>query len=265
MKKLILLSICGLLGCSATSLSAGDNSTCLNAENTLRDFYAAINNQHCDIAGKLRQGYDKKQCQHIKNATVISVQPQTCTAGQATFLLEVKFQKTNNRNSHFYGTVALANTDQQGWLITGFQSGNTSLASPTSPLMAACWTSAELNGNKQEKVIHKTAADHSPPAYDTPNAPAPTSTGALSQSIRSVALPADKKALAITFDLCEQANEKTGYDAEIINLLRASHVKATLFAGGKWMRSHPDRTQQLMADPLFELGNHAWTHGNLRV
>jgi peptidoglycan-N-acetylglucosamine deacetylase len=28
------------------------------------------------------------------------------------------------------------------------------------------------------------------------------------------------------------------------------------------MRSHPDRTQQLMADPLFEIGNHSWSHAN---
>ena len=42
-------------------------------------------------------------------------------------------------------------------------------------------------------------------------------------------------------------------------------MAATFYAGGKWMRSHPERTQQLMADPRFEIGNHAWTHGNLRV
>ncbi len=26
-----------------------------------------------------------------------------------------------------------------------------------------------------------------------------------------------------------------------------------------------ERTKQLIADPLFEIGNHAWTHGNFRV
>ncbi len=31
------------------------------------------------------------------------------------------------------------------------------------------------------------------------------------------------------------------------------------------MRSHPDQTKQLMADPRFEVGNHAWTHGNMRM
>lgn len=75
----------------------------------------------------------------------------------------------------------------------------------------------------------------------------------------------DDKLVALTFDLCEQANERAGYQAEIVNYLRARAVPATFFAGGKWMKSHPEQTMQLMADPLFEVGNHAWTHGNMRV
>lgn len=31
------------------------------------------------------------------------------------------------------------------------------------------------------------------------------------------------------------------------------------------MRSHPEKTMQLMADPLFEVGNHGWSHKNLRL
>jgi peptidoglycan/xylan/chitin deacetylase (PgdA/CDA1 family) len=31
------------------------------------------------------------------------------------------------------------------------------------------------------------------------------------------------------------------------------------------MQSHEDKLMQLMADRLFEIGNHGWTHGNLRV
>jgi peptidoglycan/xylan/chitin deacetylase (PgdA/CDA1 family) len=34
--------------------------------------------------------------------------------------------------------------------------------------------------------------------------------------------------------------------------------------GGKWMLSHRERTQQLMADPMFEVANHTWEHRNLR-
>ncbi len=87
----------------------------------------------------------------------------------------------------------------------------------------------------------------------------------LQNCIRRVNPANGRKRVALTFDLCERHSEKTGYDAEIVNYLRENEVKATFYAGGKWMHSHPDKTQQLMADPLFELGNHAWTHGNFRM
>ena len=57
----------------------------------------------------------------------------------------------------------------------------------------------------------------------------------------------------------------TGYDAEIIDFLRVKRIPATLFLGGKWMRSHNRRAMQLMADPLFEIGNHGWSHGNFGI
>ena len=34
--------------------------------------------------------------------------------------------------------------------------------------------------------------------------------------------------------------------------------------GGKWMLSHEARTQQLVSDPLFEIGAHGWVHRNVR-
>lgn len=78
--------------------------------------------------------------------------------------------------------------------------------------------------------------------------------------------PADgRRLLALTFDLCESQEECAGYDAGLINFLRANKIKATLFAGGKWLQSHPDRAMQLIADPLFEIGNHSWSHPNFRL
>jgi len=71
--------------------------------------------------------------------------------------------------------------------------------------------------------------------------------------------------LALTFDLCELSDQRAGFDGAIVDVLRANGARATFFAGGKWMRSHPGRTMQLMADPAFELGSHAWTHGNFGV
>ena len=83
--------------------------------------------------------------------------------------------------------------------------------------------------------------------------------------VRRVNLPPGKKLIALTFDLCEQPNEIAGYQGGIVDFLRKEHVKATFFAGGKWMLSHQDRSQQLMSDPLFEVANHTWEHRNLRL
>ena len=147
-------------------------------------------------------------------------------------------------------------------------------ASHTGPqsgaLLHACWTAEELAGTPQDRVIRRRLKpDRTPPpdwAIRAAEAALPPLDPDLSGSIRLVE-PRDPEArlIALTFDLCEQASERAGYDAELVNTLRAEGVKATFFAGGKWLRTHPEQAMQLMADPLFEIGNHAWTHGNLRV
>lgn len=135
-----------------------------------------------------------------------------------------------------------------------------------SKAVLAKWTDEELYGNpsKDKKVKRPIPADHEPPAYKVPKNTGLPLPARLRNSIRYVPNP-NKKIVALTFDLCERAKERTGYDGGIINYLRKNKVKATFYAGGKWMRSHPEKTQQLMADPLFEIGNHGWTHGNMRV
>jgi len=85
------------------------------------------------------------------------------------------------------------------------------------------------------------------------------------RAIRSVKLPAGQKVIALTFDFCEQTGEIAGYDGAILDTLRAEKVKATLFVGGKWIRSHDERARQLIADPLFEIASHGWSHKNLRL
>ncbi len=79
-------------------------------------------------------------------------------------------------------------------------------------------------------------------------------------SIRSVELPPDKKLVALTFDLCEGDGISAGYDGRIVDLLRAEGIKATFFVSGKWLESHPERAQQLIADPNFEIGGHGLRH-----
>jgi len=132
-------------------------------------------------------------------------------------------------------------------------------------ILENCWSKDMLQGSPEDKEIQNKPADHTPPSRLFPEAEQVTLAEERRNSIRYVKPFNNQKIVALTFDLCERADEKTGYDAEIINYLRANKVKATFFAGGKWMRSHPEKTMQLMADPLFEIGNHGWTHGNLRV
>ena len=132
--------------------------------------------------------------------------------------------------------------------------------------LLSLWSAQELEGKPGDERIQKI----SPPDLRPPQQPEtriklpPLPSGQLN-SIRRVKIEDGDKPVALTFDLCEQADDKTGYDRTIVNTLRAESIRATFFAGGKWMRSHVDKTQQLMADPNFELGNHGWTHGNLRM
>lgn len=133
-------------------------------------------------------------------------------------------------------------------------------------ILTACWSPDQLRGKTTDKKLQKSTPDHSPPVRMVSiNQLKPLRAG-LQGSIRTVRLPdPSKKLVALTFDLCERASEKTGYDADVVNYLRDHGIKATFYAGGKWMRSHPEKAKQLMADPQFEIGNHAWTHGNMRV
>jgi peptidoglycan-N-acetylglucosamine deacetylase len=131
-------------------------------------------------------------------------------------------------------------------------------------VQAACWPSSVAGGLAGEQHPMKGGAaayQPLPTGALQPFAPVPQSHRG---AIRRVKLPPGKKLVALTLDLCESGGEVAGYDAAIIDYLRASNTKATLFAGGKWMVSHPGRSQQLMIDPLFEMANHGWAHRNAR-
>ena len=129
-----------------------------------------------------------------------------------------------------------------------------------------CWSQAELNGSASDKRRDRSPAGlrNIPPSRTRPGENPPGLSPEMANSIRSVKLPENVKLIALTFDLCEGEKEISGYDPGIVNYLRANKIKATFFAGGKWMRSHPEKTLQLMADPLFEIGNHSWNHKNFR-
>lgn len=158
----------------------------------------------------------------------------------------------------FVGLAAVA-----AWQMAAF--GAASALAETGQLNQ-CWSEAVLGHKIGDERIRKNvaAALVAPPRGQS--APLKRADGILPGAIRRVELPAgSKKLVALTFDLCEQSHEISGYQGDIVDFLRARNVKATFFAGGKWLLTHSERSQQLMSDPLFEVGNHSWEHRNLRV
>jgi len=79
-----------------------------------------------------------------------------------------------------------------------------------------------------------------------------------------------EKIVALTFDadmtpgmLRELRSKRVAswYNEKVIETLRQEHVPATLFMTGLWIEAYSSETRELSADPLFELGNHSYTHG----
>jgi len=135
-------------------------------------------------------------------------------------------------------------------------------------LLHGLWTERELAGSPADHAVSRpyaVPADSSPPEKTVPRVQFPPLSPPLQGVIRRVAPRDEEKIVALTFDLCERASNRSGYRTEIINFLRRKRIPATFFAGGKWLRSHPQKAMQLIADPLFEIGNHSWTHANLAL
>ena len=131
-------------------------------------------------------------------------------------------------------------------------------------LLNQCWTPQALAGTDQEVKSSRPHFHLDIPALKQEALPTPTPVPQeLRGSIRGVELPPDEKLIALTFDLCETDGDVAGYDGRIVDLLRAQGVKATFFAGGKWMETHKERAEQLIADPNFEVGSHGLRHFDL--
>ncbi len=139
------------------------------------------------------------------------------------------------------------------------------LAAPTLALAdppAACWPAAALAGRPDEVAKHRPGpADHVPIPDATSSAVEAAAPG--TGVVRRVVPAGGRKLVALTFDLCEGSGEVAGYDGAIVDRLRALKVPATFFMGGRWAQSHEERAMQLMADPLFEIGDHTYDHADL--
>jgi peptidoglycan/xylan/chitin deacetylase (PgdA/CDA1 family) len=80
----------------------------------------------------------------------------------------------------------------------------------------------------------------------------------------------NQKIVALTFDadmtpgmLSELKSRKIAswYNEKVIEILRQQQVPATLFLTGLWIEAYSAPTKELSGDPLFELGNHSYSHG----
>jgi peptidoglycan/xylan/chitin deacetylase (PgdA/CDA1 family) len=77
-------------------------------------------------------------------------------------------------------------------------------------------------------------------------------------------LPTSDRVVALTLDACG-GRTGSGYDAELIDMLRRERVPATLFVNARWIQAHPRKFRQLAADPLFDIANHGTEHRPLSV
>ncbi len=128
----------------------------------------------------------------------------------------------------------------------------------------ACFPQNDLSARNGERFVIKGKLKFDRPPKDFEASIGEPVPAGLRGAIRRVMVTDGRKLVALTLDMCEQRGEISGYDGDIFDYLRENKIKATVFAGGKWMRSHVVRTKQLMVDPLFEIANHAEAHRNLR-
>ncbi len=74
--------------------------------------------------------------------------------------------------------------------------------------------------------------------------------------------PRNEKRIALTFDACS-TRDISKYDERVTRELIATHTPATIFLGGSWAVEEAAHVKELAANPLFELGNHSYTHPHM--
>ncbi len=78
-----------------------------------------------------------------------------------------------------------------------------------------------------------------------------------------------QKMVALTFDACmtygmekklQDGRSKSYFNKPVIDELIKEQVPATLFLTGLWAKNYPETTKSLAQNPLFEIGNHSYSH-----
>jgi peptidoglycan/xylan/chitin deacetylase (PgdA/CDA1 family) len=73
--------------------------------------------------------------------------------------------------------------------------------------------------------------------------------------------PRNVKRIALTFDAC--STKMNEYDERVMDVLIAARVPATIFIGGGWSIRSGEQVKAMAANPLFELGNHTFSHPHM--
>ncbi len=81
-----------------------------------------------------------------------------------------------------------------------------------------------------------------------------------SRQVKNIALTFDADMTPAMRKRLLSGQIKTWYNAKIIQTLEETHTQATLFLTGMWIELYPQVTQELAQNPLFELGNHSYSH-----
>ncbi len=231
-------------------------------EQVAKIFYTALSREDCQMAIQLRFNYSQADCRRLwdlmrgdgsefKNFTITS-QTENTAFMTATYSSIRHDASRETKMTGFDFDIELTQKDGS-WMITKDsleQRLNSSISHDSQPSPQ----------QQPESVQAQLVEGKYPYGF-----PPPLSHNLLGKSIRSVILGENQKLVALTFDLCERENEVAGYDRAVVEQLIKNGVKATFYAGGKWMQSHSQETKELMTNLLFELGNHTWSHGNLAV
>jgi peptidoglycan/xylan/chitin deacetylase (PgdA/CDA1 family) len=257
------ITIVLILGISGNLLAVPKPAVNSTPEQVARGFYEALSRGDCQTAIQLRVKYSLSECRRMqdlmrgdmpefKNFTITSQTDNTVS-------MDVTYYSSHDgasREIKMTGFNTVLIQSEGSWMIM-----EDSLEQRLNPSSSSTTDSYDSQPTLQPKpTAQLPIRSNYPPDFQPV-----VSQDLLGKSIRSVTLDQDKKWVALTFDLCEKENERAGYDRAVVTQLIENQIKATFYAGGKWMQSHPQETKELMTNPLFEIGNHTWSHGNLAV
>ena len=82
--------------------------------------------------------------------------------------------------------------------------------------------------------------------------------------VDGVVLRSDSRAIVLTLDACGGPGGE-GVDSDLLDLLRAEQIPATLFLNSRWIQANRAVLDRLAGEDLFELANHGTRHRPLSV